>query len=1491
MSGQRIELFTNSCLLLRLYWSLPEFQFRTWRSYVSSQRIAWGDWFGYRTSLVGSQELAKQGHLTWLSNPSFREGLLPAPTPIPDCYVKQLESEEEQTNVSIQSTHTLLVSSCDDEEDKDSDHDKESPRFREDKGVERRKRNREESHRHERKKESKKKKFGKPELSSRRSSKRWVDLDNKDFQFDARGDRDNLVYDSLYRKHVPLFYRHQIKIWSDKRGRSINSDFGFIHLEEDDIVMDEKIRGGRYWSAKVASLEWQKDFRRLKIFVNALKPKAKTHFLLPPGEFISLEDSDAQEELKASCTLQEESWDGYVIRKTKEFNQHTRERPEDESLWIMFANFQDELIKAATKKAAAQQAVEKKIAVLEKALEIHPFSEDLWLLFLDTCRQKDLASALITKWENAIKHIPRSYRLWRGYLHFRLGDFSLFSVSSVRKLYMQSLQTYFAVHNVKRNDCWKKELKMAVQAEEIALLKVQVAEMSAVLVLPQVKDLLKTLAKGKEKGQEQGKEHDVNAHAVTEEREPSKKPWDEDVRELSSPSYSPPTSFSLSSDSSSSSSPEGAIRKSHGETFKRGRSTVREVENPYEELRQPLEGMPPSKRKGHAPHEEPPSKERERSESPIASMEDLASTRRRAQRSPTPPKRKRSPHSSPRCELKREENNSRKKERKGSPSFQSSSLSSSFDESSGHSSFMPLERGPTSSRNPTREERTALSSPIMVSLVPQTKYWPLSNNLILLLEIRPSRSFKLRHDHAEKTKSRNRAEMEKNLVSIFVDLCRFEWQTGHHELAVGLFQAFIEYNLFSPLLDVSERRKRRLFSEFWGSGAPRIGEDGAVGWASWLQEEEEWIQKALGKDQAEAGIDEESEPGGWTGWYEPAKDNKGKEKDEVMSLLDGPIPEDTADLDMQGTDEDENADIKDPQNNEQDEAVLLERLGLSLEAENEVEVKDSGTWKRWSEKEHDRDCIQWLPIRLSNLKDEEILAEAGEEEVELERAVLFDDIQECLFSLTTADAQLDLICHFTDFCSGPYPQWCCSNSSKWIERMEALENLYGPFVKELNRASASCERDLEKFAGGVEWIHESQGRYNFLANALLLLRSFFSNNFLLEEKLLNVENHRYGISTENVGGFGPRILAKRLLKNDRQAILLLGAYACAEASAGNLDVARKVFDTTLASLSSLPVEVQPYGSIVYECYAEMEIRHMAKTTEKELYHQKVLYILSCLGSRIPYTPFRAGFAATATDLLKAKRGFKEQIQSFLNEKKQLDINNQFKSVVVCASMFELLVEGLEAAASTFKESFAMSLPGKQQQSLHFELLHCKYVSMLEEQKQYMKPTVLRRTILQTLAQFPSNPHILGAFIRCSSRTACTNDLRRFFDDALQRNPTTVLWLFAISIELGRPGSGPRIHSLFEKAVDSNKTQQSVVLWRCYMAYELEVRGDFDAARRVYFRAIHACPWSKLLWLDGFKKMSSVLSAKELSDFQDIMREKELRLRTDVYEVLLEEEEK
>lgn len=83
---------------------------------------------------------------------------------------------------------------------------------------------------------------------------------------------------------------------------------------------------------------------------------------------------------------------------------------------------------------------------------------------------------------------------------------------------------------------------------------------------------------------------------------------------------------------------------------------------------------------------------------------------------------------------------------------------------------------------------------------------------------------------------------ERAIVAILADRCRFELQTGHAELALGIYQAAIEYSLFDPLIQPNESNKRRLFEAFWDSKARRVGEEGALGWAAWLEREEENIQ-------------------------------------------------------------------------------------------------------------------------------------------------------------------------------------------------------------------------------------------------------------------------------------------------------------------------------------------------------------------------------------------------------------------------------------------------------------------------------------------------------------------------------------------------------------------------------------------------------------------------------------------------------------------------
>lgn len=107
----------------------------------------------------------------------------------------------------------------------------------------------------------------------------------------------------------------------------------------------------------------------------------------------------------------------------------------------------------------------------------------------------------------------------------------------------------------------------------------------------------------------------------------------------------------------------------------------------------------------------------------------------------------------------------------------------------------------------------------------------------------------------------------------------------------------------------------------------------------------------------------------------------------------------------------------------------------------------------------------------------------------------------------------------------------------------------------------------------------------------------------------------------------------------------------------------------------------------------------------------------------------------------------------------------------------------------------------------------------------------------------------------------------------------------------------RRRALFERAVSAPAgsvgppTAACPAAWRLYLAFELSCGvARADAARRVFFRAINAVPWCKALWVDGLLGLglSGALSARERSELLDVMREKEVRVRTDTFEVLLEE---
>jgi hypothetical protein len=99
-------------------------------------------------------------------------------------------------------------------------------------------------------------------------------------------------------------------------------------------------------------------------------------------------------------------------------------------------------------------------------------------------------------------------------------------------------------------------------------------------------------------------------------------------------------------------------------------------------------------------------------------------------------------------------------------------------------------------------------------------------------------------------------------------------------------------------------------------------------------------------------------------------------------------------------------------------------------------------------------------------------------------------------------------------------------------------------------------------------------------------------------------------------------------------------------------------------------------------------------------------------------------------------------------------------------------------------------------------------------------------------------------------------------------------MFALVSEFSRPGAGNRIRSVFDRA-QGTPSRHMVALWRLYLRYELW-RGSPVNAKRVFYRGIAACPWSKQLWLDGLHWLAPLVPRLELRDMVQIIRTSRIR---------------
>ena len=97
------------------------------------------------------------------------------------------------------------------------------------------------------------------------------------------------------------------------------------------------------------------------------------------------------------------------------------------------------------RKRSLRLVLEKKLAILERAIESNQSSVDLKLAKLKLCSEFWEPSALAKEWQKLIFLHPNDTALWQKYLLFCQSQFSTFTVSKIHGLYGKCLSTLSAV--------------------------------------------------------------------------------------------------------------------------------------------------------------------------------------------------------------------------------------------------------------------------------------------------------------------------------------------------------------------------------------------------------------------------------------------------------------------------------------------------------------------------------------------------------------------------------------------------------------------------------------------------------------------------------------------------------------------------------------------------------------------------------------------------------------------------------------------------------------------------------------------------------------------------------------------------------------------------------------------------------------------------------------------------------------------------------------
>ncbi|CAM9382705.1 unnamed protein product, partial [Ectocarpus fasciculatus] len=297
------------------------------------------------------------------------------------------------------------------------------------------------------------------ESSRQRRTKSADSRSQKLFIEDRRGDPDNLSFGKFYRLDVPLYDGMNDAAGSRKSRRKVARYFGshvrgasaIDHQERLQLWKGDKRRDHTLaWTHAVSSRTFSGGDGTMPTAggMEHKKQRVSNDFLPVTPVVAPVDERATNGKTAEQDGVQTESLEQWVARKTKEFNRATRERPESDDIWLKYADFQEDAVRALhgghtlqpPTAAIVRMTLEKRASVLEGALRQNPFSVRLRIPQLHLAAQMQEHIVVDSLWRAAIEKSNQSCTLWLRYLQFKASHFASFSVTSQRSIYARCLR-------------------------------------------------------------------------------------------------------------------------------------------------------------------------------------------------------------------------------------------------------------------------------------------------------------------------------------------------------------------------------------------------------------------------------------------------------------------------------------------------------------------------------------------------------------------------------------------------------------------------------------------------------------------------------------------------------------------------------------------------------------------------------------------------------------------------------------------------------------------------------------------------------------------------------------------------------------------------------------------------------------------------------------------------------------------------------------------